>query len=65
MAEFYVEKSANETGNHVVHNATCASLPAKDTLVYIGARSNVAAPLNEAALYQLSPSTPCPECIPN
>lgn len=65
MAEFYVEKTANEAGNHIVHNSVCASLPELSALQYLGARSNAAAPLNESALYQCAPATPCPECIPS
>lgn len=63
MAKFYVEKGANAAGEFVVHNETCTSLPDKEKLLYLGSRSNAAAPLNEAGLYQCSPSAPCPECI--
>lgn len=62
MYEFYVEKSVNESGEHIVHKEICSSLPAKDKLYYIGVRSNTAAPLKEAANW-FSTSTPCPKCI--
>jgi len=62
MDEFFVERSANETGAHVVHTACCPSLPAKDKLIYLGVRSNTTAPLKEAANWYSS-SAPCPECI--
>ena len=62
MAEFFVEKCADETGAHVVHTDCCPSLPAKDKLHYLGVRSNTAAPLKEAANW-FSKSAPCPECI--
>lgn len=62
MYEYYVEKGANESGEHIVHRSSCASLPAKDQLHYIGVRSSVAAPLNEAANW-FSKSAPCPKCI--
>jgi hypothetical protein len=62
MHEYYVEKGANETGEHIVHLASCSSLPAKDNLYYIGVRSTSAAPLKEAANW-FSKSTLCPECI--
>ena len=62
MFEFYAEKSANEMGEHIVHRASCSSLPAIDKLLYIGVRSNTAAPLKETANW-LSKSAPCPECI--
>lgn len=63
MDEFYVEKRANENGEHVVHKEGCPSLPAKDKMHYIGVRSNIAAPLNEAANFWYSKSAPCPDCI--
>lgn len=63
MNEFYVEKRQNETGEHIVHTASCSSLPAKDKLQYIGVRSNTEAPLKEAANFWYSKSAPCPECI--
>ena len=62
MYEFYVEHNANESGAHVVHMACCSSLPAKDTLYYLGVRSTTAAPLKEAANW-FSKSAPCPECM--
>jgi hypothetical protein len=64
MYEFFVEKSADETGAHVVHKDCCPSLPAKDELHLIGVRSNTAAPLKEAANW-FAKSTPCPKCIPS
>ena len=62
MYEYYVEKSAMETGEHIVHSEICSSLPAKDKLHLIGVRSNTAAPLNEAANW-FAKSAPCPKCI--
>ena len=62
MDEFFVEKSVNEDGAHVVHTGCCPSLPARDELQYIGVRSNTEAPLKEAANWY-SASAPCPECI--
>jgi hypothetical protein len=62
MFEFYAEKNANEMGEHIVHRETCPSLPAKESLHYIGVRSNTTAPLNEAANWY-SKSAPCPVCI--
>lgn len=62
MDEFFVEKSANESGEHVVHRDGCPSLPAKDALHLIGVRSNTEAPLKEAANW-FTKSAACPECI--
>lgn len=65
MDEFYVEKRENENGAHIVHKDSCASLPAKDKLHFIGVRSNIEAPLQEAAHFWYSKSAPCPECLAN
>lgn len=62
MYEFYVEKSATETGEHVVHSEVCEALPEKDKLHLIGVRSNTEAPLKEAVNW-FSGSKPCPKCI--
>lgn len=62
MYEYYVQKSANETGDHIVHSSGCSSLPANDNLLYLGVRSNTAAPLKEAADWYSKVSA-CPKCI--
>lgn len=62
MDDFFVEKRANEAGEHVVHKECCPSLPAKDELRWLGVRSNTAAPLKEAADW-FAKSSPCPVCI--
>lgn len=48
MAEFYVETIAQENGDHLVHNANCSSLPAKDSIKYLGAISNSGSALKKA-----------------
>jgi hypothetical protein len=63
MAEFYIEKTPNETGLHVVHSSTCASLPASESLQYLGAFSNANAPVNKAVDRYSKVST-CPSCLP-
>ena len=63
MAEFYVEKKANESGAHLVHSKICACLPAEEAMHYLGAYSNPQAPVNEASdRYRLV--TMCPDCLP-
>lgn len=62
MDEFFVEKSQNADGAHVVHTGCCPSLPTRDQLQYIGVRSTKAVPLKEAANWY-SKSAPCPECM--
>ena len=63
MAEFYVEKKANESGEHLVHSSICSSLPAKESMHYLGARSNAQSPVNEALDRYTKVST-CPKCLP-
>lgn len=62
MDEFFVEKSAKSDGAHVVHKDGCPSLP-KGEVHLIGVRSNIEAPLKEAANW-FSKSAPCPDCMP-
>lgn len=63
MNEFYVERLANEKGEHVVHKSSCPSLPEKNTMQYIGVRSSNVEPLKEAATFWASRSAPCAECL--
>lgn len=37
MALYYVEKGTNESGDHLNHSSTCSSLPAEETMHYVGA----------------------------
>ena len=64
MAEFYVEKKANDTGAHLVHSSRCASLPAQEHMHYLGAYSNASSPVNQALDRYVSVST-CPKCLPS
>lgn len=61
MAEFYVEKKANEAGEHLVHSKTCSSLPAEKDMHYMG--SYAQAPVKEAMDRYVKVST-CPNCLP-
>ena len=61
MAEFYIEKKPNETGENIVHSSTCASLPAIETMQYLGAFSNTNAPVNKA-VDRFSKVSACPHC---
>ena len=61
MAEFYVEINAQENGHHMVHNATCSQLPAKDKIHYLGSISNCASALKKAS-ERFNPVNGCPEC---
>lgn len=62
MAEFYIETKANETGEHRVHSSTCSSMPAKESMRYLGAFSNAQAPVYKASNRYLKVST-CPKCL--
>ncbi len=61
MAEFYLERQTTETGEHLVHSSTCSSLPAKETMHYMGAYAQ--APVWEASIRYSKVST-CEKCIP-
>jgi hypothetical protein len=63
MAQFYVEKKANVSGEHIVHSSTCSSLPATENMHYLGAFSNANAPVNKASNRYVKVST-CPKCLP-
>ena len=63
MAEFYIEKKRNETGEHIVHSSTCSSLPATDSMEYLGAFSNAKAPVNKA-VDRFSKVSTCSTCLP-
>ncbi len=63
MAEYYVEKSANEAGDHLVHSAKCSSLPAVEAMHYLGAYSSVTAPVNISLDRYVKVAT-CPDCLP-
>ena len=62
MDEFFVEKRANENGEHLVHKVSCPSLPEQDKLRWIGVRNNTSAPLKEAGDV-FSPVSACPHCM--
>ena len=62
MIEYFVEKTANDKGAHVVHSSRCASLPAKDKMRYLGPYSNTNAPMSEASNW-FSVASACPECL--
>lgn len=61
MALFYVEKDINEAGEHLVHSATCSSLPTEEKIYYMG--SYAQAPVKEATDRYVKVAT-CPNCLP-
>ncbi len=61
MALFYVEKGTNEAGEHLVHSSTCPSLPAEETMHYVG--SYAQAPVKEVMDRYVRVSK-CPNCLP-
>lgn len=61
MAEFYVEINARENGDHVVHNAVCSELPAKEYIQYLGSISNCDSALKKAS-ERLKQVNGCPHC---
>lgn len=61
MAEYLVERKATESGEHLIHKATCTSLPAKEAMDYLGSYAMV--PEWEASNRYTYVST-CPNCLP-
>ena len=51
MAEFYVEKIAQNNGEHVVHKSDCSLLPSQDAIQYLGAISNCDSALKKAGQF--------------
>lgn len=63
MAEFYVEKTISEQDTRIIHNSKCGSLPADESLMYIGSYASVEAAQNIAGGYFPKVDC-CPECTP-
>jgi hypothetical protein len=61
MALFYIEKKTNEAGEYLIHSSACSSLPAEESMIYMGAYAQ--APVKEATDRYKYVST-CPNCIP-
>jgi len=45
---YYVNKNAQENGDHEVHNSSCSYLPDTQNLIYLGNFSNCADAVKEA-----------------
>ncbi|MBM96732.1 MAG: hypothetical protein CMI09_12925 [Oceanospirillaceae bacterium] len=63
MAEFYVDRTATQGEDHIVHKAVCDQLPPMETLFYIGSYASADAASNIAKGYFPSVAT-CKDCIP-
>lgn len=61
MAEFYVEKTAQDNGAHIVHKATCSVLPGKEAIQYLGSISNSTSALKKAGQFFKAVSG-CSQC---
>jgi len=61
MALFYIEKGTNAAGEHLIHSSTCPTLPAVETMTYMG--SYAQAPVKEAMDRYVRVAT-CPNCLP-
>ena len=62
MAEFYVETITQDNGDHLVHNANCSNLPAKNLTKYLGAISNSGSALKKANEW-FKVVSGCTQCI--
>ena len=61
MAEFYIETNPQPNGEHIVHNATCSLLPAKDAVRYLGSIASCTSALKKAA-ESFKLVNGCPQC---
>lgn len=62
MAEFYVDTTAQSNGEHIVHNASCALLPPKESRRYLGSIASCSSALKKAA-EMFKPVNACPQCV--
>jgi hypothetical protein len=63
MAEFYIETIAQPNGEHIVHNAACSLLPAKDSIRYLGSIASCASAIKKAT-ESFKHVNGCPQCAP-
>ena len=61
MAEFYIETNAQPNGDHIVHNAACSLLPAKDSIRYLGSIASATSAMKRAA-ESFKHVNGCPQC---
>jgi hypothetical protein len=48
MARFYVNKNAQENGDHEVHKSDCSFLPSEENRLFLGSFDNCTDAVNEA-----------------
>ncbi|MGZ0079258.1 hypothetical protein [Methylomonas sp. YC3] len=63
MAEFFIEISAQENGDHLIHKSSCSLLPAKEAIYYLGSISSVTSAAKKASERFAKP-TACSQCSP-
>lgn len=64
MAEFYVEITAQSSGDHVVHTSECSLFPSKETVQYLGSISNTKSAVKKAAELLRKQTSGCSHCTP-
>lgn len=62
--DYYVNKNAQPTGEHEVHQASCIYLPHPNNLLYLGSFTNCADAVKKAGEYY-SNVDGCYYCCPN
>jgi hypothetical protein len=63
VAHYYVNKRAQDNGDHEVHTATCAWLPTQENRVYLGEHSSCSPAVAVAKRYY-EKSNGCYWCCP-
>jgi len=64
MSVYYVNKRAQDNGDHEVHTSTCAFLPSSENRQYLGEFSHCRSAVQEAKKYYLK-SNGCARCSPD
>ena len=61
MAEFYIEKAAQDTADHLLHFSSCAQLPPPADLIYLGSIASFDSAWKAGKGYYNAVSA-CPAC---
>lgn len=61
MAEFYLEKVPQTTGDHLVHFSNCATMPARNEMLYLGSIASFDSAWSEGKRFYNAVSA-CPSC---
>ncbi len=61
MAEFYLEKTPQQAGDHLVHFSSCSVMPNRKEMLYLGSIASFDAAWSEGKRF-FNAITACPTC---